>query len=373
MAGGDRPAPPPRRWPGRLVRVLLGLFLGLLAAEVGLRLLGYSPGGLYRHDSVLGWTLREDVVWRTSTPEYRTAIRTNRHGMRGPDFPLEKAPGEKRVLLVGDSILLGREVREGETLAARLQSGLGDPGQVRVLAAAVTGWGPDQEYLYLRERGLRFAPDLVVQFFFAGNDFGDVLRKSVANPGKTTHRPYFTLEDGRLVPHQIPVPEEERRAVIGFLSDHSALVSLFRQELVYRVGFLRKLRSRLRGVPDDPGRAPAAAPAAVSVDPETMDLVWALVRETERTARQGGARFLLVLLPRLEEVEGLVPAGALESLEARAREEDVPCLSLLPSMAGHPEHYYPRDQHLSPAGHRAAAEAMLPAVREFLGAPASGR
>ena len=111
--------------------------------------------------------------------------------------------------------------------------------------------------------------------------------------------------------------------------------------------------------------------AEVVVAPERMDLVSALVRETARTARAAGARFLLVLIPRVEEATGRAAPAALEALEGRARQAGVATLPLLPALAGCAACHFPQDQHWNAAGHRAAAEAILPRVRELLASPGS--
>lgn len=130
-------------------------------------------------------------------------IAINREGYRDIDHPLAKPPGTYRILLLGDSMSEGVEVALQDLYWKRLESLLPQCAafsnrRIEVVSLAVNGYGTAQEYLTLREHGLKYRPDLVLLAFFTGNDFTD----NVETLGHHRDRPYFMLREGRLVLEQ---------------------------------------------------------------------------------------------------------------------------------------------------------------------------
>src|SRR5262245_9118016 len=71
------------------------------------------------HDPALGWRLKPGI--RTER------LKTNSAGMRGErEFAPEPGPGERRIVLVGDSYTFGQGNADEETFAAYLQAALGE-------------------------------------------------------------------------------------------------------------------------------------------------------------------------------------------------------------------------------------------------------
>jgi lysophospholipase L1-like esterase len=157
---------------------LTPLLLLLAAAEAGLRLAGLDGPreagsglveeqfGITRPDPDLFWSLRPNLA-----RSYRAQrLRTNALGLRGPEVG-PKAPGERRVLLLGESTTFGFGVGEDETYAARLQALLdAGPDRYSVVNAGVPAYTLFQSTVYLEERGLALAPDVVAIYHLA-NDF----------------------------------------------------------------------------------------------------------------------------------------------------------------------------------------------------------
>ncbi len=105
-------------------------------------------------------------------------VRTNSHGFRGAELPLAKRGGEKRILGLGDSVLFGQGVRQGQDYLSQLIELLNAQAQQRAaefswtgINTAVPGYNTAVEVALLRERGLAFEPDLVL-LGFVSNDLG---------------------------------------------------------------------------------------------------------------------------------------------------------------------------------------------------------
>lgn len=216
----ESPADPGRR---RLLSLLAlsvaSLFVTCGVAEIGFRLAGYSalydvysrPSLFWVHDDKLGWVHEAGAAGTYIGPrpfpvEYQTPIAINSEGLRGPEI-LPKAPGEYRVLVLGDSVVAAFEVAYEDTFTAllerRLASRLRVP--VKVINAGVRGYGTDQEWIYYREHGRALDPDLVVLMFSPNDPNDNVTLHRVRRPfGKSA----FALgPDGALTAVGMPVPQ----------------------------------------------------------------------------------------------------------------------------------------------------------------------
>jgi hypothetical protein len=146
-----------------------------------------------RHSPSLGWISR---------PGYRsTQINTNGAGLRGlREYPLEKPTGERRIVVIGDSFTFGEDVGDEETYCHYLETSLKD---VPVLNFGVHGYGTDQQYLMLKERGFPYRPDLVILGFYVP----DIDRNVLAF--RDFAKPVFRVVDDRWVLRNVPVPAPE--------------------------------------------------------------------------------------------------------------------------------------------------------------------
>lgn len=166
----------------RVVAAGLGILISLGLAEVGLRLLGverreYVPGTIW---------LTYDYPEANSTTQYvghlpylvkefEVPVHINNRGWRDRDFAYAKQSGVFRIVVVGDSYVEGKEVLLEDTFHKRLESRLNDEFGRRdlrfeVIALSRGGISTVMELQVIRERAVRYAPDLVVLAFFAGND-----------------------------------------------------------------------------------------------------------------------------------------------------------------------------------------------------------
>ena len=150
--------------------------LVLVSAEVALRVLaGRARGGKEQlernryteYDPVLGWRKTPGARVVYDRREYHVEYRVNRHGLRGPDRPYEKPPGMARVLALGDSFVEAFMVDDAHTITARLEAHLGARGcRAEVIDGGTVGYSTDQEYLFYRDEGRKYAPDVVVLFVY---------------------------------------------------------------------------------------------------------------------------------------------------------------------------------------------------------------
>ena len=151
----------------------------------------------YSYDAELGW-----VPTPNSTSIVTTArtihARHNSLGFRDVEF---KPDGRPVMLFVGDSFVWGVDAEAGERFTDILRDKL--PG-FQTVNAGVSGYGTDQEYLWLQRIWASVRPSVVVLFFCTDNDRMD----NTSNLRYDRYRkPYFvTGADGSLVLKGQPVP-----------------------------------------------------------------------------------------------------------------------------------------------------------------------
>ncbi len=161
-----------------------------------------------RFHPTLGWDKPPGGEARIRRAEFDILIQINARGLRGPDYDYPKPPGKKRLLILGDSFAEGYYVDEAQTARAVLEAGLnaGPCAGWEVVNGGTIAYSTDQEYLFFREEGHRYEPDLVVLLFYH-NDL--LYNASPLGPGGEA-KPFFGVDDGRLVArHGTLVPDPE--------------------------------------------------------------------------------------------------------------------------------------------------------------------
>lgn len=100
-------------------------------------------------------------------------LSTNSRGFRSPEMPEQEPPGAVTIVGLGDSIMFGHGVGDGETYMDRLGGLLAErhPGHAwRVLNTGVPGYNTVMEVATLEAKGLAYDPDLVI-LGLCSNDF----------------------------------------------------------------------------------------------------------------------------------------------------------------------------------------------------------
>jgi len=112
------------------------------------------------------WRYRPNLKsFEMPTPVGPMFFDTNGEGLRSGDVPSVKAPGELRVIVLGDSHTFGQSVDFDKIYATRLQGLLRTqyPGRkIRVINGGVNGYSLLQGYYLLEQELMKYQPDLVV-------------------------------------------------------------------------------------------------------------------------------------------------------------------------------------------------------------------
>ena len=335
------------------IRSLLVNILVFIAATLGALLLAegisrvampqwapeHAERAFWAYDSLLGWSQRPNQDTRFVHRDFSVRITTNADGLRDRDHSVARVPGRRRLLVLGDSFAWGFGVEREQMFSKVIEARHPD---WEVINAGVSGYGTDQEYLYLKERGARYRPDVVL-LLSVPNDIEDNSRAD-----RYWHRkPLFVVSGDSLRLTDVPVPRPSFRDRLK-----NALYGdtyFFAHAYVAATVALRSLTHA------DQPTGPWRGTLQYAV---TQRLLFALDRE----ARAIGARLVLVSVPtRDRNLQGL--------LAATADSVGVPYLPLDSAFAAIGERaHFAHDGHWNAAGHQVAAaaiESLLVARRIF--------
>jgi hypothetical protein len=194
----ERPGKAKRFLP-RLTLVFLGVLIGAVVAEAGLRIAGYSYAGFYMPNSTRGHALipNREGWYRKEGEAY---VRINSDGWRDREHSKTKPQNTIRIAVLGDSYAEAFQVSLEQAFWAVMEQKLRSCDafsrkKIEVLNFGVSGYGTTQELLTLREKVWDYSPDIVLLTITTNNDISDNSRALK----KTDEAPYFIDRDGKLV------------------------------------------------------------------------------------------------------------------------------------------------------------------------------
>lgn len=361
-----------------LIIVVLSLAVTLIMLEGVARLIPLWPDKISDFDPELGFAHvpgAEGWWVNIAVPfEFRTYVKISSQGLRDREFDLEKPPGVRRVLLLGDSLVDGLEVSLEDTFAKQLERLFRESGRdVEVINGGHYGYGTDQELLFYRHRGRQFQPD-VVMLCFTMNDIEDNLLIESLGP-----KPFFELgPDGELQLKNFPVTPPERQDLSRASLLERIKHILYTQTKLYRFAgyqikqqlpWLRDLLVGFRIMDKMTEPGPSEATAS-DHDERGWALTQALVLELRKEVESSGAEFVMVIMP----VHGqFAPAARTPGWDATkwndrlvglGEDTGMRCLDLysvfrsLVAQGRSKWLFYPRDGHPTSAGHLRIAEEL---------------
>lgn len=316
------------------------------------------------HHPLVGYVYRPGVEMTLPTPEGgRYRIRVNAQGIRGDrEYSAATPPNVFRVVVLGDSVAAGQYCSNDERFSDLLEAGSAD---LEVINLALEGTGTDQQLLLLQDFARRFEFDALLFCPYVENIRRNLVDYRVTAEAKTgrrvlTPKPRFTMEDGRLVLHNVPVPRErppldQAAHALRMRSDAMTRTRRTRAatvRLLERLGLKRWLYRVFRHEPFPEYRDPAG-PA--------WQLMAALVAECIATIGERP----MIIVPQVYRayVEHPLADNYLRRFRSLARPGRVYVFDILPWFRRLPAAtrracFWSDACHLTPLGHRVVAEAI---------------
>jgi len=362
----------------RFLGTLLGVGLvTFVFGEIGARVIGIRPlseaAEVYEAHPRWGWHYRPGSSGEFVKLGARQQVEIGSRGLREREIPHERTPGVARVLVLGDSAVVGMEVAPEEVFPRVAERSLQERGRaVEFINAGCRGWGTDQSLLFLEDEGVRYRPDLVL-YFWNPNDVED--NQTVHRPYRMYGKSYFDLApDGSLVLKGAPVPEYPATRFVRVGSDGNEVEldvtpvvqaqMWLRDNVVMKTAFGTALAHLVAAVPQLTAAVVGRSTFdAGNVGIDTVDresrlfrVTVAMVREMARIAEQNGAQFQLLGTPDpwLDAVRaeaGLAPFGDMQEFVARMKQ-------FYTEHPGGEKFLVPFDTHWNAFGHRVYGEVL---------------
>lgn len=291
------------------------LFLGVTVALA----LGETVARIFRPLSTVEYSMLSEVgpvltplqQTRWVNEDYDVKIFTNSAGFHDVEHPTEKPAGVYRILVLGDSYVEALQVPIEEGFTQRLQHELGTRvtgRRIEVINLGVSGSGPSQYYRILEQKGLAYAPDLVIMAMLPGNDFRD----SLPVLSGVVFKPYYSIRsDGTLeyIPPDLSGLGTQYRSFLR----RSAFLHLIRKVVVSGTieGWLAQIGLLAPAGAVNQGSAKALIPLDWYVYvkdppdpwPEAYRITLRMIRESRELAARHGAEFLVMIVASTVEVE----------------------------------------------------------------------
>jgi len=356
--------------------ILFGLSLGLIVAEVGLRIagpawlrqfmIGTNLYGQIHYGSDAGWPVeslggkfvrfKPDKQFNVEYYEYNTTIHTDRWGGRRiPD--VKKGDGLPIVPVLGDSFTFGLGVNDGETFVNLMCKkfnavylNLGAPGSAL----------PNQlDIVEFRHKDLG-SPPLYIFVFYLGNDFSDMIKyyEDSKNDESQNSADMRFIENSKLIQRSYLA-----QFLLHYVSDQSDSKG--------------KHKTRYYRTPDGKRISNSVyllMAHSKAYSEEVENVLNRSLDHLEDLSKKLHFRPEIIIIPDKRQADpyhfnkqasvlGLSPDTLDRSFPDRFLQENlekrgIPYLDLMACLKDRSGMYYKIDDHFTPAGHRAVADCI---------------
>lgn len=287
----------------KTILLIATLSVTFLLLEIGIRV--WDPNGsirLYQDDSYVGRIYKANIDTMVVADDgSRAHLITNSHGFIGEEVSKEKPKNVIRIANLGDSFTSGHDVDYDKKYVALLGSKLSNVlgRDVESLNFGIPSQGTNESYLHYEHRVRAFDPDVVVLYFFLGNDFDEniedieVIKKkfSVREEGSSLRR---LVRKSELVLYvlnrfvKIPITNN-LMYTLGIIREKGVFTSTDENELDSIKSLPRRLR--LITVPSE------------ELNEKALTATTRYLRMFKEGVLDDGKEFVVVILPRNPQVE----------------------------------------------------------------------
>lgn len=355
----------------KITLIFAGLIAGLLLIEGGLRIAAFilkrptvfyiETGNIYKYNPIWGWELIPNTQSEIRTLDYNVIYKINANGFRD-DKNYSFSKKIKRIAVLGDSFTFGIGVDNNKTFSKILEEKSG----CEVLNMGVSGYSPSQYLLGLEKKGLKYNPDAVIVSIYTGNDIYDT-GLAQKTTGLRRNKPYFNLEDGKLILKGVPVPKKEEFFDISmnnyvknqkFYNDIQwfvkwkiyALIKIFLKEYTYSLWEKLGVLNSVEDYED-----------SLQIIGATLD------RARTDLDNLGGKRKLVVLIIPPSGIKyGRLQRDMIKRLVQILEEKKITYINLLPEVLKSKNLYFSNDGHFNEKGQYLAAEELYKVLHPLI-------
>lgn len=327
---------------------------------------------IYEYHPIIGHRFIPGIAARLPHEGGGYLIRTNQAGFRCEHEVIpEKLPRSFRILLFGDSFTAGdgvsNQYRYGDLIEKHF-------GRLQILNFGLSGTGTDQQYLIFREFAKNLEYDLLMIGLLVENIRRVISRYRLAisrESGEVGYlaKPYFERVNDTLVLQHVPVPKgilnkkdlpPEELQYVDYEGPHPALRTLVST-------YLNPFKPIIQAVSKY-----QPVPHYDALDDPAWLLMTAILKQW--ISENGQRPVLICPLPMYHHVEQTASAKNYQKRfqELATELDQVTVSDPLPrfwaeTLDNRRRCRFTHDPHLTPYGHKILAEALAPAIAQFLG------
>jgi len=347
--------------------ILAGFAFLLLVVEARFKLFSHCAVSAIAYDENLGWKLKRARSWNLNSANSEKPngnVTTNSKGFRDIEHSIAKQPGRKRIMFAGDSYTAGLHYPNEKIFTQRFAQALDQltalKNRFEIMNVAVPAWATDQEYLYLRDEGMKYRPDYVF-LMIAPNDIRESYGKQ-----------FFSLGNQRLTENGPPsVPWKTR--FYWFLANHSCAFQYWQSKSKSNYGSFADIFQYFpvsfpvgSEISSDKHLFLQDAPPEIKT---AKELFKALLLKINRLCKENHCKLLLSIIPTKVEYDGSLkdkryqPGAIADYVETLASENNMPFLNLVRALDLQEKDpmriFIANEYHLNDYGHAFVARNLL--------------
>ena len=283
-------------------------------------------------------------------------VETNAQGFRDDgEHTWTKPPGVIRILGLGDSFTFGWGVTLEETFLKILEQNLErlTGANIETINSGVPKWDLNHYYVYYKEIGVRYSPDIVVLSYF-WNDVPDFIQEKI--PPDDQYQKGWKHTGGIF-------------RFSYFFNFLKSLAHNIRRENRYkRFDYLHEIGARRVKMVEE--REYLLYDLGPEQTEASTHLIKTLLKKIKALAKKHGSSLIMTYIPDVAQPQYPPMQHINRILESLTSEMNIPFIDMTRvfESAADPSMYYfwPKDFHTNPLGHQKMAEALTPLVCQAL-------
>ncbi|MGQ0811849.1 MAG: SGNH/GDSL hydrolase family protein [Nitrospiraceae bacterium] len=314
----------------------------------------------------------------------------NSQGFRDRERVFERSRFAARIVALGDSFTWGSGVSYDQAFVTLVEQGLNESAPAaEIINLGVPAWGPHEEFHLLKAYGVRFSPDVVMLNFFIGNDIQNKRGDDFNLPEikVVAGQSYYVHSNGNFVHDTVGLDRWFLYHNLNYLirvgSSQLWRVAQRRESAVSdEVSPLVSRTQYLKGIYE---RSDIYLRESSPFFTHHWSRTQAALLSIRDFLRERGIPLMIVMIPEHIQLDSALQSEYLASVGALRERYDfqkpqrlllawcaahgVDVVDLLPSFQaeGNPASlHFRNDFHWSIAGHKVAADALLPVLRKRL-------
>lgn len=368
----------------KLLLVITAFFISLLILEMVTRITIGAKNkkvvlGFYKNDELIAQSLKPNINTKLESRvkgEFLVDIHTTSQGFRDvKEYIIPKPESTFRILMLGDSFTLGHGVEIEQTFSKILENHLNNEFQqtnVEVINAGyASGFTWDEAYLFTKEKGLDYQPDLVIENVWVGNDLKEIGEHEYPKldtnnlPEKIVSTRTMITEEGYLRAKNIA--SIRRVQGIPGIANEIICDNLEFCKVIFRPFIDRSIKNIKNKIRDEKSSSPYIDFLAKDINTETQknwETGQRMLLALKNVLKDSNVNFMIVNIPVKEQIYD--ENNLLQGMETNttrigdfSKSSDIDYCDIGQKLKLKPEKvYYKFDAHLSAEGHKLTAEAV---------------